>query len=67
MTSAQYGFVVDGTCLEPLSVTNCMYENSLAADKPFKLHLAYLDSTSAFDSISHVALDAALTRIGVQL
>jgi hypothetical protein len=59
---AQYGFVVDGSCLEPLSITNRMYENSLAADKP--LHLAYLDATSAFDSIPHVALDAALTRIG---
>ena len=46
---AQYGFVADGSCLEPLSVTNSMYENSLATDKP--LHLAYLDATSAFDSI----------------
>ena len=63
---AQYGFVVDGSFLEPLSITNRMYynddENSLATDKP--LHLAYLDATSAFDSIPHVALDAALTRIG---
>ena len=58
---AQYGFVIDGSCIEPLTVVNRMYEHALA--NGHELHMAYLDATSAFDSIPHVALDAAMHRL----
>ena len=59
---AQYGFVIDGSCIEPLTVVNSMYEQAL--QQGHELHMAYLDATSAFDSVPHTALDAAMHRVG---
>ena len=33
-------------------------------DKGEEMHIALLDATSAFDSVPHTALDAALRRLG---
>lgn len=63
LDAAQYGFVLDGSCIEPLSVLNRCYEHARLRKRP--LHAAFLDATSAFiDSVPHAALDAALRRLG---
>ena len=59
---AQYGSVIDGSCIEPLTIANRLYERARTHSLP--LHLAFLDATSAFDSVPHVTLDAALYRMG---
>ena len=59
---AQYGFVIGGSCIEQLTIANRLYERARTHSLP--LHLAFLDATSAFDSVPHVTLDAALYRMG---
>ena len=58
----QYGFIIDGSCIEPLTIANRLYERSRTSKLP--LYLAFLNATSAFDSVPHVTLDAALSRMG---
>ena len=62
LDESQYGFVLDGSCIEPLSIVNTMYEHARAQERP--LHCVFLDATSAFDSVPHTALAIALRRLG---
>ena len=61
---AQYGFVVDGSCQEPLKVMAHIFERGRAKGGNEEMHVAFLDATAAFDSVPHPALDAALRRLG---
>ena len=61
---AQYGFVVDGSCVEPLTIMARIFEAGRDAGGKQEIHVAFLDATSAFDSVPHTALDAALRRLG---
>ena len=63
LDSAQFGFVRDGSCHDPLKVMARLYERGRGADGE-ELHVAFLDATSAFDSVPHTVLDAALRRLG---
>ena len=63
LDSAQFGFVRDGSCHDPLKVMARLYERGRGADGE-ELHVAFLDATSAFDSVPHAVLDAALRRLG---
>ena len=63
LDAAQFGFVVDGSCTEPLKIMARVFENG-RGDEGEKLHVAFLDATSAFDSVPHATLDAALRRLG---
>ena len=60
---AQYGFVVDGSCVEPLTLMARLFESGRGPDGE-EVHVVCLDATSAFDSVPHTALDAALRRLG---
>ena len=62
LDKAQFGFVFDGSCIEPLTVMNAIYEGAEGMEG--RRHTAFLDATGAFDSVPHVALDAALWRLG---
>ena len=59
---AQYGFILNGSCAEPLAVMGALYEDALRHDR--ELWLALLDATSAFDSMPHTTLDVCLRRLG---
>ena len=59
LDAAQYGFVVDGSCVEPLTIMARLFERG-RGEGGAELHVAFLDATSAFDSVPHTALDAAL-------
>ena len=58
----QFGFVQGGSCEAPIEVVNDMYEH--ACEHSEELHVAYLDATSAFDTVQHPALTAAFSAIG---
>ena len=58
----QFGFVLNGSCVEPLTVMNAIYNQGKGGGKA--VHTAFLDATGAFDSVPHVALDVALWRLG---
>ena len=58
----QFGFVHGGSCEAPIEVVNDMYED--ACEHDIALHVAYLDATSAFDTVPHPALTAAFAAIG---
>ena len=61
---AQYGFVIDGSCVEPLTIMARLFELGRDTGGGEEVHVALLDATSAFDSVPHTALDAALQRLG---
>ena len=63
LDGAQYGFVKDGSCVEPLTIMARIFERG-RGEKGEEIHVAFLDATSAFDSVPHTALDAALKRLG---
>ena len=58
----QFGFVKGGGCEAPIEIVNDMYEDALDSDRP--LYGAFLDATSAFDTVQHPALQAAFAHIG---
>ena len=58
----QFGFVQGGSCEAPIEVVNDMYEHACEHDE--ELHVAFLDATSAFDTVQHPALTAAFAAIG---
>ena len=58
----QFGFVHGGSCEAPIEIVNDMYEH--ACEHDVELHVAYLDATSAFDTVQHPALTAAFAAIG---
>jgi hypothetical protein len=58
----QFGFVHGGSCEAPIEIVNDMYEHACEHDAA--LHVAYLDATSAFDTVQHPALTAAFAAIG---
>ena len=60
--SHQFGFVQGGSCEAPIEVVNDMYEHACGNDE--ELHVAFLDATSAFDTVQHPALTAASSAIG---
>ena len=57
----QFGFVHGGSCEAPIEVVNDMYEYAIEHDE--QLHVAFLDATSAFGTVQHPALTAALSSI----
>ena len=61
----QFGFVKGGGCEAPIEIVNDMYEDALDHDRP--LYGAFLDATSAFDTVQHPALQAAFAHIGAPL
>ena len=63
LDAAQFGFVVDGSRTEPLKIMARTFESGRGEDGE-ELHVAFLDATSAFDSVPHATLDAALRRLG---
>ena len=58
----QFGFVHGGSCEAPIEVVNDMYEHAIEHNE--QLHVAFLDATSAFDTVQHPALTAAFSSIG---
>ena len=58
----QFGFVHGGSCEAPIEVVNDTYEYAIEHDE--QLHVAFLDATSAFDTVQHPALTAAFSSIG---
>ena len=61
---AQYGFVIDESCVEPLTIMARLFEQGRDSGGGEEIHVALLDATSAFDSVPHTALDAAMRRLG---
>ena len=58
----QFGFVKGGGCEPPIEIVNDMYEDALDNERP--LYGAFLDATSALNTVQHPALQAAFAHIG---
>jgi hypothetical protein len=58
----QFGFVSEGSCLEPMFLFDALITE--AEEETVEGHSGCVDASGAFDSVPHVPLDAAWARVG---
>ena len=63
LTEVQNGFRSDRSCMSAIMVLNIMMARRLRQEKPF--HVAYIDISKAYDTVSHEKLWEILRRSGI--